>query len=375
MNLINPPVEAELPYSLMQSQRGGNLIYFPMENGYMYSSQRAGKRVVGDNDGNSTTETYHNAIFRCQSNRHRGCSGRLLADKVVNISSGFTFFENLRVTIEHEDFCQPSPLRHIHERTSQMILNGVEHGDSFNNAYNHAVISGPQSLLITNPEAANSFPTSALVRTAQRRVAKLYPSVPTSINIDFPENWKHICGDISKDNFLLKNERLTIDGTAHTIIIFGRLDMVRLLCSKDTWYMDGTFKSCPDLFSQLFTIHFITSNRSIAALYCLLTGKMETLYTRLFAIIAELAVENNFAIAVTNVMVDFEIAIRNAIQHQWPNVTVNGCYFHYCQALYRKMSSLNLSVCLFILFDTFIILLLNVKHRPLTSNRKQEFVL
>ena len=44
-----------------------------------------------------------------------------------------------------------------------------------------------------------------------------------------------------------------------------------------------------------------------------------------------------------SVLCDFERGLHNAVQHVWPGVTVRGCYFHYKQALWRKMQAFDLS--------------------------------
>ena len=43
-----------------------------------------------------------------------------------------------------------------------------------------------------------------------------------------------------------------------------------------------------------------------------------------------------------NVMSDFEKALRNSISLVWPEAKVQGCYFHYCQALWRYANKLGL---------------------------------
>jgi hypothetical protein len=36
--------------------------------------------------------------------------------------------------------------------------------------------------------------------------------------------------------------------------------------------------------------------------------------------------------------VDFELSMLNAIRSHFPNAIIHGCYFHYCQAVYRKLA-------------------------------------
>jgi hypothetical protein len=143
------------------------------------------------------------------------------------------------------------------------------------------------------------------------------------------------------------HENVEVDGRIHTTLAFGTLENLRRLFAADTWYMDGTFKTCPVLFQQLFTIHYIVGNRSFPALYCLLTGKAESIYRRLFQEIRDLSVRYNIPIATQNAMSDFEQAIRNAIRFIWPTWTVQGCLFHFVKCLRDKVTSLHLMVSAF----------------------------
>lgn len=109
--------------------------------------------------------------------------------------------------------------------------------------------------------------------------------------------------------------------------------------------MDGTFSVCPEPFFQLFTIHYFFDNdRAIPALYCLLSGKPEFVYVKLFTFIRNLAIGHSISIQCTDLMADFEVAIRNAALAVWPAWTSHGCYFHFTQALFRKMVELGLKI-------------------------------
>ena len=41
-------------------------------------------------------------------------------------------------------------------------------------------------------------------------------------------------------------------------------------------------------------------------------------------------------------MIDFEKASKNAIEYHFPNVKVNGCWFHFRQAINRKAVKIGL---------------------------------
>jgi len=45
------------------------------------------------------------------------------------------------------------------------------------------------------------------------------------------------------------------DGDDDKIVIFGTEGFLRRLCTAEVIFMDGTFKSAPKLFLQIYTLH------------------------------------------------------------------------------------------------------------------------
>ena len=43
-----------------------------------------------------------------------------------------------------------------------------------------------------------------------------------------------------------------------------------------------------------------------------------------------------------SIMIDFEIASRNTLQEVFPEATIQGCFYHLSQAIYRKVQSIGL---------------------------------
>ncbi|KRY49544.1 hypothetical protein T03_14936 [Trichinella britovi] len=103
---------------------------------------------------------------------------------------------------------------------------------------------------------------------------------------------------------------LSLDGH---ILVFATGTNIRLLAACRTWGMDGTFKIVPQWYQQLFTIHAFVAGKLVPAVYCLYT-----------------------------IICDFETALIPAIRGYFPNTRVQGCYFHFCQAVHRKVGELGL---------------------------------
>lgn len=92
-----------------------------------------------------------------------------------------------------------------------------------------------------------------------------------------PENRKdlHIPGSwrqtLDGRNFILCD-----DGLDDKILIFGTPEIFSKMCDAKTLFMDGTFKSVPNIFLQLYTIHFVYFDVVFPGMYALLPNKSET---------------------------------------------------------------------------------------------------
>ncbi|XP_003377602.1 hypothetical protein Tsp_01795 [Trichinella spiralis] len=83
------------------------------------------------------------------------------------------------------------------------------------------------------------------------------------------------------------------------ILVFATGYNIRLLAAMRTWSMDSTFKVVPQWYQQLFTIHAFVAGKLVPAVYCDVRGS-------------------------------------------FPNTRVQGCCFHFCQAVHRKVGEMGL---------------------------------
>ena len=120
------------------------------------------------------------------------------------------------------------------------------------------------------------------------------------------------------------------------ILVFATIEIIQLLAESQSWFMDGTFKTSPELFFQVYTIHSCTANRVLPCVYALLPNKQQATHHRLFEILKE----HHNALAPQIVMVDFELAVLNVIDASFPDSSKKGCFFHFSQAIFRKIQSL-----------------------------------
>lgn len=69
------------------------------------------------------------------------------------------------------------------------------------------------------------------------------------------------------------------------VIVFATRWNIELLCESNTWFVEGTFKTSPSIFAQIFTIMGLrqragTTKSAVAIplVYVLLSGKKQLLY-------------------------------------------------------------------------------------------------
>ncbi|KAL5259245.1 hypothetical protein ACHWQZ_G009636 [Mnemiopsis leidyi] len=79
--------------------------------------------------------------------------------------------------------------------------------------------------------------------------------------------------------------------------------------------MDGTFKSAPNLFTQLFTIHgLFPDGWRLPLFYGLLPGKTTTLYRNLLE-----ELDSWGPYQPQSILLDYELAIHNAVAEVYPS--------------------------------------------------------
>ncbi|KRX46958.1 hypothetical protein T05_10961 [Trichinella murrelli] len=57
------------------------------------------------------------------------------------------------------------------------------------------------------------------------------------------------------------------------ILVLATGSNIRLMATRRTWALDGTFKVVPQWYQQLFTIHAFLAGKLVPAVYCLCTDK------------------------------------------------------------------------------------------------------
>lgn len=123
------------------------------------------------------------------------------------------------------------------------------------------------------------------------------------------------------------------------VIVFSTASNLDFLDKSSKWHMDGTFSAAPFLFSQLFTLHAVSGSSTVPVVFALLPNKSQETYLKLAFAVKSLKPSLN----PTNLMADFERAALNAFNAVFPSAAQSGCFFHYKQAIWRKIQQLGLS--------------------------------
>lgn len=76
---------------------------------------------------------------------------------------------------------------------------------------------------------------------------------------------------------------LLINNSEKNIVAFSTQTNLKYLTECDVLYVDGTFKSCPKPFYQLFIIHGAKNANYTPLVFFLLTGKTTEIYKNAFS--------------------------------------------------------------------------------------------
>ena len=145
-------------------------------------------------------------------------------------------------------------------------------------------------------------------------------------------------------NYLITNDGRPFlawdSGDASRILFFITPEKLTLLEQSQHWFIDGTFDTVPLIYSQLFTIHALTMGTVIVCGFALLPNKTQPTYLRLFQELHNM----NQNLNPSTVLIDFEVAVKNALEIVFPGVDVKGCYFHLTQNIYKRIKDNGLQV-------------------------------
>ena len=251
---------------------------------------------------------------------HQGCTGRLvLSNNVVSRSTSHNHDEQNVEIVVH--------------KSKQKLKKTATTSD-----FSSKTLAGTCCAEMVDREHRSKLGCNdeSLKRMARRARQKSnhHPINPSSLEtLVIPPSYLRTA---SGDNLLIWDSGYSTD--LRRSFLFATEDNLNLLQSSTNIVIDGTFKTSPNLFTQLLTVHALYDNGwRIPSAYGLLPGKTEILYTNLLEQLDEAA-----DFCPDTVLTDFEMGLRNAVRNVWPGTTLRGCYFHFKQALWRRFAQSDL---------------------------------
>ena len=133
-------------------------------------------------------------------------------------------------------------------------------------------------------------------------------------------------------------EDSVVPGTEMRYLVFTTSKRIDVLNSYGHWCIDGTFKSCPENFCQVITVHCFDGGTTFPCIYALLPDERQDTYNAIWSNL------KSDVKSPVSVMMDFEMASINSVEDNFPETEIKGCFFNFSQAIYRKILELGYAV-------------------------------
>ena len=126
------------------------------------------------------------------------------------------------------------------------------------------------------------------------------------------------------------------------IILLASREQIRVLATAPKIFADGTFKTCPALFAQLYVLKAeLSGGHRVVLMFALLPDKTEHTYSHMLRKIRTLVMaETGQVWSPRMIMTDFESGMIPALAQELPNSKHQGCFFHFTKALYNKIKEM-----------------------------------
>ena len=138
------------------------------------------------------------------------------------------------------------------------------------------------------------------------------------------------------DGFFHSDDK--VRGRRHFILPVTSYQQLQFLAWAKSWYIDGTFKLCRQPFTQLPIINVSIKHEDLAKqvplLFILMSGRKKNNHCKIFKQLLEILVS---APATEQITLDFETAVWAALKKVMPQAKLQGCMFHWTQALWGKV--------------------------------------
>ena len=129
---------------------------------------------------------------------------------------------------------------------------------------------------------------------------------------------------------------ISCDGQRHLMLASDT--QLNQLAHAKIWFVDGTFKVVRSPFVQLLSAHSYIkaagTMKQVPFLFVIVSRRKTTDYV---AVVKEMLSLLPADPKVADIVVDFERAVWSGLNKCLPAVPIHGCWFHWAQAVYRKV--------------------------------------
>ncbi|CAF1589737.1 unnamed protein product, partial [Rotaria magnacalcarata] len=145
------------------------------------------------------------------------------------------------------------------------------------------------------------------------------------------------------ENFLLADRDSTY---FDRILMFSSNRQLEIFFKSEVIFCDGTFASAPPQFEQIYTIHAVYEDEVFPCVFALCTHKNTQTYITIMEELKSAAERMNKQFAPSLIMSDFEGGFIRAVNQTYSRDDTRhvGCYFHMCQAIYRKVQEIGVQI-------------------------------
>ncbi|CAF1334403.1 unnamed protein product [Rotaria magnacalcarata] len=250
---------------------------------------------------------------------------------------------------------------HLHLDTRLFInTNHVNHNhppDKFlmkqkllNHKIENLITSEPTSVLkviervyaeanLTDEEQLNIRLPKAAVNSFYKKRSRRYPAHPKTQEFHIPD---YYCkNNRGEDLIIYDNYKEEFEGR---LLMFSTPKLLSALFNSDVILCDGTFKTRPLLFQQVYVLMGKYHGETIPLFWCLTSCRTQSLYAVIWKKLKKIAKHMKLTWKMTQCMMDFERAVINSFHDAFPNVDLKCCWYHFVQALWRKIQTLGLTI-------------------------------
>ena len=222
-------------------------------------------------------------------------------------------------SIDHQDVAKKEIINTLKRKATESRLTDIQ------NVVTEVVST------ITDDELTAALPQwPSLAKVCDRERAKVFGNASDPKTLQMLDVSDKEFKTARGHNFLLYSDPPRYE---KKMLIFSTNKNIDYMIEAETLMVDGTFYVAPTLFYQSLSIHGFVGGKAIPLVYALLPDKKQKTYERFVDVMSRYLCTSS-----GKLMIDFELAIINAMQLNLPSYAILLCYFHLAQNLQKQIS-------------------------------------